>query len=175
LKVTPAWSSAGEGPLGVDRPCGAAQRCERGVEGALVGKGREIAEQGEAVGLMQGGEAFGKQATEQARQHAHRQEEAGLAGDPTRPIRRQSAAGNDDVDMGMMGERRPQVWSTAVSLLRAQMLRISGDGDQRLGCGPEHNILDTLPDRQQVRLAFREPLPRRNALTLRTVPLRQGL
>jgi hypothetical protein len=32
-----------------------------------------------------------------------RQEEAGLAGDPARAVGRQAAAGNDDVDMGMMG------------------------------------------------------------------------
>jgi len=52
---------------------------------------------------MQNGEAFEEEAAEQARQHAHRQEEAGLAGDPARAVRRQAAAGNDDVDMGMMG------------------------------------------------------------------------
>jgi len=52
---------------------------------------------------MQNGEAFEEEAAEQARPHAHRQEEAGLAGDPARAVRRQAAAGNDDVDMGMMG------------------------------------------------------------------------
>jgi hypothetical protein len=44
----------GEGPLGVDDPVGATQRRERGVEGAFVGKRREIAGEGEAAGLMQG-------------------------------------------------------------------------------------------------------------------------
>ena len=37
---------SGEGSLGVDEPIGAAQRRELGVEGVLVGKGREIAEDG---------------------------------------------------------------------------------------------------------------------------------
>src|SRR5271166_6389546 len=37
----------GKGSLGVDHPRGAAQRRERGVEGAFVGKGREIAGEGE--------------------------------------------------------------------------------------------------------------------------------
>ena len=68
---------------------------------------------------MQGREPFEEQPAEEARQHAHGQEEAGLAGDPARPVRRQAAAGNDDVDMGMMGERRPPVCSTAVRPMRA--------------------------------------------------------
>ena len=38
---------SGEWPLGVEDPFGAAQGCEGGVEGALVGKGREIAAEGE--------------------------------------------------------------------------------------------------------------------------------
>ena len=55
---------------------------------------------------MQGCKAFEEEAAEQARQHTHGQEEAGLAGDPAGSVRRQAAAGNDDVDVGMMGERR---------------------------------------------------------------------
>ncbi len=110
---------SGEGPLGVDDPLGAAQRRERGVEGAFVGERGEIAEEGQAAGLVERGEAFEKEAAEQARQHAHGQEEAGLAGDPARPVRRQAAAGNDDVDVGMVGERRAQVWRTAVRPMRA--------------------------------------------------------
>ena len=41
---------SGEGSLGEDDPLGAAQRRECGVEGALIGKGREIAEEGEPAG-----------------------------------------------------------------------------------------------------------------------------
>src|SRR5580693_1192345 len=67
---------SGERPLGVDEPIRAAQRRERGVEGALLGKGREVAEEGEAAGCMQGCEAVEEEATEQAREDAHRQEEA---------------------------------------------------------------------------------------------------
>ena len=48
---------SGERRLGVDEPIRAAQRRERGVEGALLGKGREVAEEGEAAGCMQGCEA----------------------------------------------------------------------------------------------------------------------
>ena len=41
---------SGEGSLGVDEPVGAAQRRERGVEGAFLGEGREVSEKGEAFG-----------------------------------------------------------------------------------------------------------------------------
>ena len=50
---------------------------------------------------------------------AHGQEEAGLAGDPARPIGRQAAAGHDDVDVRVMGQRPAQVWRTAVRPMRA--------------------------------------------------------
>ena len=92
---------------------------------------------------MQGCEPFEKQAAEQARQHAHGQEEAGLAGDPARPVRRQAAAGNDDVDVRMMGQRRaPGVQHGGEADARAQMLRVGGDGGQRLGGGPEQEVVD---------------------------------
>ena len=62
------------------------------VEGAFVGERRQIAEKGQAAGLVERGEALEKEAAEQAREHAHGQEEAGLAGDPARTVRRQAAA-----------------------------------------------------------------------------------
>ena len=75
---------SGEGSLGVDDPLGPARSREDGVEGALVGEQSEIAEEREAASLVQGGDAFEKQATKEARQHAYRQEEAELAGDLAR-------------------------------------------------------------------------------------------
>ena len=145
---------------------------------------------------MQRRETFEKQAAEQAREHAHGQEEAGLAGDPARPVRRQAAAGNDDVDMRMMGERRaPGVQHGGEADARAQMLRVGGDGGQRLGGGPEQEVVDgglvlerdradrsrqgeddvIVGNRQKLRLALFEPLPRRRALALRAVPVAAGI
>ena len=69
---------SGEGSLGDDHPCGAAQRREHGFEGALVGERGEMAEEGEPARLMQRREAFEEEAAEQAGEHAHGQEEAGL-------------------------------------------------------------------------------------------------
>ena len=145
---------------------------------------------------MQRREPFEEQPAEQAREHAHRQEEAGPAGDPARSVGRQAAAGNDDVDMRMMGQRRaPGVQDGGEADARAQMLGIGGDGGQRLGGGPEQEVVDgglvverdggdrrrqgeddvVVGDRQQLGLAFGEPLPRRRALTLRAVPIAAGV
>jgi len=77
---------------------------------------------------------------------------------------------------------------------RAQMLRIGGDGGQRLGGGPEQVVVDRglvlerdgadrgrqgeddviVGNRQELRLAVFEPLPRRRGLTLRAVAIAAG-
>ena len=145
---------------------------------------------------MQGREPFEEEAAEQAREHAHRQEEAGLAGDPARPVRRQAAAGNDDVDVRMVGQRRaPGVEHGGEADARAQMLRIGGDGGQRLGGGPEQEVVDgglvlerdgadrgrqgeddvVVGNRQQLGLAVFEPSPRRRGLALRAMPIAAGI
>ena len=119
----------GEGSFGVDDPLGAAQRRERGVESALVGElGVRSPKKTRRPASLKRGEAFEKEAAEQAREDAHRQEEAGHAGGPARPIRRHAATGNDDVDVRMMGERRaPGVEDGGQADARAQMLRVGGD------------------------------------------------
>ncbi len=186
---------SGERLLSVDDPLGAAQRREGGVEGALVGERGEVAEEDEPAGRMQGCEAFEEEAAEQAREHAHRQEEAGLAGDPARPVRRQAAAWDDDVDMRVMGQRRaPGMEDGGEADARAQMLRVGGDRGQRLGGGPEQKVVDgrfglerdradrsrqgeddvVVGNRQQLRLAVFEPLPRRGRLALRAMPVAAG-
>jgi hypothetical protein len=110
---------SGERPLRVDHPFAATQRRERGVEGALVGEQDEVAKEDEAIGLVQGSEPFEKQAAEETRQHAHGQEEAGLAGDPARPVWRQAAPGTMTWTCGWCVSAEPQVWSTAVRPMRA--------------------------------------------------------
>ena len=133
---------SGERPLGVDDPLGAAEGRERGVEGALLGERGEFAEEDEASGRMQGCEADEEEPAEQARQHADGEEETRLAGDPARPVQRNAAAGHDDVDVGMMGERRaPGVEHGGEADARARMLRVGGDGGQRLRGGFEQEVV----------------------------------
>ena len=186
----------GDGDIPTYSALGAAQRRERGVEGAFLGERGEVAEEGQAAGLVERGEAFEKEPAEETRQHAHGQEEAGLAGDPARPVRRQAAAGRDDVDVGMVGERRaPGVQHGGEADARAQMLRVGGEGGQRLGGGPEQEVVDgglvlerdgadrgrqgedevIIRNRQEFGLAVFEPLPRRGGLALRAVAVAAGI
>src|SRR5208283_4219169 len=133
----------GDGDIPTYSTLGAAQRRERGVEGALLAEGREVAEEDEAAGRMQGCEPFEEEPAEETRQHPHGQEEAGLAGDPARTVRRQAAAGNDDVDMRMVDQRRaPGVQYGGEADARAQMLRVGGDRGQRLRGAPEQEVVD---------------------------------
>ena len=145
---------------------------------------------------MQGCEPFEKEAAEQAGEHAHGQEEAGLAGDPARTVRRQAAAGNDDVDMRMVGQRRaPGVQYGGQADARAQMLWVGGDRGQRLRGGPEQEVVDgrlvlerdgadrgrqgeddvIVGNRQELGLAVFEPSPRGSRLALRAVAIPAGV
>ena len=167
-----------------------------GVERGLVGEGREVAEEGEASGCMQGRDALEEEAAEQAREDAHRQEEASPAGDPARPVRRQAASGNDDVNVGMVGQRRaPGVQHGGEADPRAQMLRVGGDGGQRLRGRREQEVVDhrlvverdgadrgrqgeddvIVGNRQELRLAVFEPSPRGGRLALRAVTIPAGV
>ena len=78
---------------------------------------------------------------------------------------------------------------------RAQMPRVGGDRRQRLGGGPEQEVVDgrlvlerdradcrrqgeddvVVGNRQEFGLALGEPLARRRALTLRAVPVAAGV
>ena len=109
------------------------------------------------------------------------------------PVRRQAAAGRDDVDVRMMGERRaPGVQHGGEADARAQ---VGGDGGQGLGGGPEQEVVDgglvlerdgadrsrqgeddvIIRNRQELGLAVFEPLPRRGGLALRAVAVAAGI
>ena len=66
--------------LGVDEPVGLAQRRQEGGEGARVGERRHASPKNcEPAGGMRRGQLRQEQPAEQAREHAHGQEEAGPA------------------------------------------------------------------------------------------------
>jgi|SRR5690349_262067 len=79
---------AGEGLFDVDDPFGLVERCEISLE--LVGplKRGQIAKELELAGGVHGLQTLQEQAPEQAREHANRKKEAGLAANPTPTIRR---------------------------------------------------------------------------------------
>ncbi len=62
----------GDGDIPTYSAFRSAQRREDGVEGALVGEPREVAEEDEASGRMQGRDPFEEEAAEQAGKHPHR-------------------------------------------------------------------------------------------------------
>ena len=96
---------SGEGFLGIDDPLGLAQRREEGIEGGPVCETGLRAEEGEAAAAMEPGEPLEEQASEQPRQHPHREEEGLPAGDPSLAVRRQTATRHDHVHMGVVGHR----------------------------------------------------------------------
>ena len=68
---------------------------------------------------MQGCEPFEEEPAEEMRQHPHGQEEAGLAGDPAKTVRRQAAPGTMTWTCGWWVSAEPQVCSMAVRPMRA--------------------------------------------------------
>src|SRR3546814_4377042 len=91
------------------------------------------------------------QPTEQPRQHTHRQEEAGPAGDPACPVERRTAARHDAMNVRvMMQVLAPRMEHGDEADLGAEMLRVGRDPAQRLGRRPEQDGVDG--DRKSTRL-----------------------
>ena len=106
----------------------------------------QLAVRGEEVQLA-GGERLLQVVQEQApkhpRQHPDRQEEARSAGDPTLAVRRDATTGNEAVHMRVVHQVLPPgVQHGQEADLRAQMLRIGGDGAQCLRRRPEQDVVD---------------------------------
>ena len=73
-------------------------------------------------------EIFQKLPPEQQRQHAHREEKPGAAGDPAVAIGRQSAAGDNAMEVGMMQQiLSPSVEYGEETNFRTQMFGIGGN------------------------------------------------
>ena len=88
-------------------------------------------------------ELLQEQSAEQAREHAHRQEEAGPARHPALAVERDAAARHDHVDMRMMGERRtPGMENRGDADAGAEMAGVGGDRDQGLDRCLEQDIVD---------------------------------
>ena len=133
------------------------------------------------------GERRQEEPPEQAGQHPHRQQKAGLAAHPARPVERYPAARHNHMDVRVVGHcRAPAMEHGGGADARAEVLGIGGDRQQRLGGRAEQQVVDDrlvlvgdrgdlgrqreddmeIADRQQIGLAGREPILRRRALTL---------
>ena len=128
---------AAEGRLGMDVPVLFAELANQLLERPRIteGSGRTSeVKQALAVEVAESGEEL---LTEDSAQNANRQEEHRMAGmNPALVIGRQSAAGNDCVNM-IMGQqvRSPRVQDGEEPDLCAEALGINGDFEQGLGTG----------------------------------------
>jgi hypothetical protein len=132
----------GERPLGVDHPFAFAQRRHPGGEGCGVGQRAVLTEEPQLLAVVQALQFLQEATPDQPRQHAHRQEEAGPAGNPTLAIRRQPAAGHDAVHVRVMRQRRtPRVQHQRGADVRSKVLGIGGNLQQRLGSDVEEQAV----------------------------------
>ena len=141
-------------------------------------------------------ELLQEQSAEQAREHTHRQEEARPARDPALAVERDAAARHDHVHVRVMRHRRaPSVQDGGDADACAEVFWVDRDRGQRLGRGPEQNVVDDglvlvgdsadrrrqgehhviVSYRQQLGFALGEPLLRGRPLALRAVPVAAGV
>ena len=101
------------------------------------------AEELQVAGFVGCDQLLQEQSAEQAREHAHRQEEAGPARHPALAVERDAAARHDHVDMRMMGERRtPGMENRGDADAGAEVPWVSCDRGQGLGRCLEQDIVD---------------------------------
>jgi hypothetical protein len=134
-----------EGWLGIDDPFDAPQLTEPAGEGGGFGECRKFAEETEFAGREVGAQRVEEQPAEQAAEHADRQEEPRATGDPARVVERWTAAGHDAMDVRVvMQALAPGVKHGDEADLGAEMLRVGGDGAQRLGRHAQQDGIDGL-------------------------------
>src|SRR5665213_3510049 len=93
-----------------------------------------VAKELQVAGLVCGKEPLQKQPSEQAREHAHRQEEAASARYPALAVERDATARYDHMDMRMMGERRtPGMENRGDADAGAEVFWVGCDRGQGLG------------------------------------------
>jgi hypothetical protein len=172
------------------------QRREMGSESPPIAHPIEIAEEGQPARRVGVGEPGQEEPPEQAREHPHRQQEAGSARNPACPVERDPAARHDHVNVRMVGHcRAPAVEYRGGTDAGTQMPGIGGYGEQRLGGCAEQQIVDhrlvligdrgdlgrqredkvEVADRQQVGFARGKPVPCRRALTFWAMAVATGV
>src|SRR5215467_10345697 len=101
----------GEGRLGVDKPFLALERCQMCGEGLAAMQVLDLAKEREPACRVGVGERGQEQPPEEVGQHSHRQEKAGLAAHPARPVERYPTARRNHMRMcGWWVIVEPQLW-----------------------------------------------------------------
>src|ERR1035437_9232040 len=94
------------------------------------------------IGAFQG---FQEQSPEAGAEDLDRQQEFAAAPNPPVVIRRQAAAGNDAVQVGMKVQiPAPSVEHREEARFHPQALGVAGNREQRLGGGAEEDVVDGL-------------------------------
>ena len=134
---------AGEGPLGVDDPVGLAELSEPRCEGRGFGEGSERASEAERAlgeGAAERGEVL---AAEDRGEGADGEEKPRRRGDPARAVGGQGAAGDDTVQVEMLGEiLSPRVQDRGAAEVAAEMAGIAPEGGQGVGDGVEEQRVE---------------------------------
>ena len=132
-----------EGPLGVDDPVVAEQHSQPGSEGARLGQRQQAAVELKLTSLKGVAKSGDELAAEDAAEHADGQEEGAPGGDPAGVIRRETAGGNDAVDMRMKLQALiPAMEHAEEADLGSEMPRIAGDFKQGLSAGVKEQVVD---------------------------------
>src|SRR6266853_1387229 len=185
-----------EGRLGIDHPFDLTHLPQLMTERSRLGKVGEIAKEPEIAGLERRAQFVEERPSEEPREDANRQEEAGSAADPARAIRRWAAARYDAMDVWMMVQvLAPGMEHGDDADFGAEMPGIAGNLAQRLGRGSEQDGVDRLlvlerdlghrrrqrkhdmevRHRQQLGLASLQPFGAGLALALRAMPVAAGI
>ena len=98
---------AAEGRLGVDDEGALPQRSHALGERGSLGERGQVAEEAELAASEGGCQAVEEQAAEGLRQGADGEQEIGFAGDPSLAVEGDAAAGDEAMDMRVMGQRLP--------------------------------------------------------------------
>jgi hypothetical protein len=145
-----------EGWLGVDDPFGPDTVGEPSLEFSRVGHGAELAVKGQPPPVEGGPEQREQFAAEDAAEDADRQEKPRPAGDPSRGVGGDPAAGGDAVDMGVMLEVLvPGVEDGEEADLGPEVVGAGGDLLQGLRGGAEEQAVDHARVRQGDRVERR--------------------
>ena len=135
-KVVQHMLSPAERAFAIDHPLGAEQPAQHRREGGRRLQVRERPVETEFSLAVEFAKTLHKLTSEYTAQDFDRQEEVCGRRNPAGVIRRQSTGRNDAVNMRMMQQLLiPRVQDTEEADLRAEMLRVAGNGQQRLGAG----------------------------------------
>src|SRR5438445_1466049 len=182
--------------LGVDDPVGPSELIEPLGEYGGIGEMGEITEKAQLASREGSLQLLQKQAAEQLREDADRQEEVGPASHPSCAVERRSTTRHDTVDMRMVLQGlAPGMEDGGHAELGTEMLGVGCDGGERLRRAAEQDGIDhrlvlesnlsgrgrQADDHVEIRhgkefgLPLGKPLRARRALALRTVPIATGV